>query len=210
MTVGRIPVIEGGIQPTIFDAKADLLTATANDTPARLAVGTNGQVLTADSTAGTGLAWAAPAGGGKLLQLVSATTATSTNTNSATYADITGMSVTITPTSNTSKILIMWASNNESGISGYDDSVGYAFFQLLRGASALVTDQRANFSESSGTGGNGRTLLNAFGFNYYDSPASTSSLTYKFQGKRQTVGGTQFCYWGSSYQQTLIAMEIGA
>jgi hypothetical protein len=57
MTVGRIPVIEGGIQPTIFDAKADLLTATANDTPARLAVGTNGLNLVADSTATTGLKW---------------------------------------------------------------------------------------------------------------------------------------------------------
>ncbi len=57
MTVGRIPVIEGGIQPTIFDAKADLLTATANDTPARLAVGTDYGFLQADSTQSTGLLW---------------------------------------------------------------------------------------------------------------------------------------------------------
>jgi hypothetical protein len=52
------------IQNTIVDAKGDLIGATASDTPARLAVGTNGQVLTADSTAGTGLKWATPAGSG--------------------------------------------------------------------------------------------------------------------------------------------------
>lgn len=47
----------------ILDAKGDLITATAADTPARLPVGTNGQVLTADSTASTGLAWATASSG---------------------------------------------------------------------------------------------------------------------------------------------------
>jgi hypothetical protein len=63
MTIGRIPSVEGGIQPTIFDAKADILTATAADTPARLAVGANNTVLTADSTTATGLKWATPSSG---------------------------------------------------------------------------------------------------------------------------------------------------
>lgn len=48
------------IQNAIVDAKGDLIGATAADTPARLAVGTDGQILTADSTAATGLAWATP------------------------------------------------------------------------------------------------------------------------------------------------------
>jgi hypothetical protein len=65
MTVGRIPNIEGGIQPTLFTTKGDLIAATAASNPARLGVGTNGQLLSADSTAATGLAWtAAPSSGG--------------------------------------------------------------------------------------------------------------------------------------------------
>jgi hypothetical protein len=57
MTVGRLPSIEGGIQPTIVDAKGDIIAASAADTPARLAVGNDGETLVADSSATTGLRW---------------------------------------------------------------------------------------------------------------------------------------------------------
>lgn len=52
------------IAATIVDAKGDLIAATAADTVARLAVGTNGQVLSADSAEVTGLKWIAAAAGG--------------------------------------------------------------------------------------------------------------------------------------------------
>lgn len=47
----------GGVSNSLVDAKGDLLTATANDTPARLGVGTNGHVLVAASGESTGLIW---------------------------------------------------------------------------------------------------------------------------------------------------------
>lgn len=51
--------LSGVIANSIVDAKADLITATADNTPARLAVGANGTVLTANSATATGLEWAA-------------------------------------------------------------------------------------------------------------------------------------------------------
>jgi hypothetical protein len=60
------------INPTIVDAKGDLIAATAADTVARLAVGTDAQVLTADSSTATGLKWATPTAGG--MTLISTTT----------------------------------------------------------------------------------------------------------------------------------------
>jgi hypothetical protein len=77
------------IQNTIVDAKGDLIAATAADTPARLAVGTNGQVLTADSTAATGLAWSTVAASGfSLISTQTMSAAASLNVNncfSSTY-----------------------------------------------------------------------------------------------------------------------------
>jgi len=59
MSTGRLGAGDTAIQPTILDAKGDLIVATAADTPARLAVGSNDTVLTADSSTATGLKWAA-------------------------------------------------------------------------------------------------------------------------------------------------------
>jgi hypothetical protein len=55
MTVGRIPSVEGGIQPTLLTTKGDIIVATGNATLVRQGVGANGTVLTADSAEADGL-----------------------------------------------------------------------------------------------------------------------------------------------------------
>ena len=64
------------INPNIVDAKGDIIAATAADTVARLAVGSNDQVLTADSSTATGLKWATPSAGGMTLINTGGTTLT--------------------------------------------------------------------------------------------------------------------------------------
>ena len=55
--------LDGKVDESLFDTKGDLLVASADNTPAKLSVGTNGYILTANSSATNGIEWAvAPAG----------------------------------------------------------------------------------------------------------------------------------------------------
>ena len=75
------------VNKTIVDAKGDIIAATAADTVSRLAVGANDTVLTADSTAATGMKWAAAGGGGGMTLLATTTLATATTTISSISQD---------------------------------------------------------------------------------------------------------------------------
>jgi len=191
------------LNPSTTLGDTNYASATAN-TNTRLAIGTTGQVLT---VAGGVPTWATPAGGGKLLQVVSATTTTSTNIASGTYTD-TGLTATITPTLNTSKILVLITQQFTLYQSATNANV-YGSIQLLRGATAVYTnDIEALVSNPVSAG---QTAINYSGIvsaHYLDSPATTSATTYKTQGNRQTAGYINF--QTNSSMGTIILMEIGA
>jgi hypothetical protein len=196
------------IAPTIVDAKGDLIAATAADTPARLAVGTNGQVLTADSTAATGLKWATAGGGGKVLQVVQGSYSTITTVASTTFTD-TGLSLSITPTSATSKILII--ANQQSNYSRSTYDCGHNL-RILRGATDIFTmGGSTNAGYMYVQNGTQTEKTEIVPLTYLDSPATTSATTYKIQGRAyNTASSGQAQYQYSNGLSVITLMEIGA
>lgn len=195
------------IQNAIVDAKGDLIAATAADTPARLAVGSNGQVLTADSTAATGMKWAAVSAG-KILQVVQATTTTATTVTGTTLTD-TNITASITPSSSSSRILVLVSATVQMYSSGSVNQIGMGM-NLLRG-STVVFEDNANgegwYITTSYTGYH--QLAGIQTITYVDSPATTSSTTYKVQIKASTASGTAKTS-DNSRTSSIILMEVGA
>lgn len=183
----------------------DTIYSSSGSTPARLGIGSTGQVLT---VAGGVPTWATPAGGGgKVLQVVSAQTTTKVTIASTSLTD-TGITASITPTSSTSKILVIIAANAYASAAVDNTQVGAA---LLRGATTLQTwDSSKNFLVIVGGGSTGYLAANN-SVVYLDSPATTSSITYKLQSNTQsTANSRQVVYQEGGSPGTITLMEIGA
>jgi len=163
------------------------------------------------------------ASAGQVIQVVSTnmpdTFFTSANSQTGTFADVTGtpnLSVTITPSSASNKILILCNINASAGANAY------TFWKLLRGSTSIgegnsdgasriecIRSQGMDFANFS----DGK--MNQIGFNYLDSPATTSATTYKIQCS--SYGNTIYVNYNGSNQNdtfsartssTITALEI--
>lgn len=157
-------------------------------------------------------------GAGAVLQVVSVTKTDTFSTTSTTFVDITGLSLSITPTSATSKILII-----VNAIGGSGGAAGaLCTFRLMRNSTAINVGNSASGYTQASVGGMRVPLdVNAswlVPMNFLDSPATTSAITYKVQGTIESntlrinstggdVANLQWSYRGAS---TITAMEIAA
>jgi hypothetical protein len=147
MTVGRIPSVEGGIQPTLLTTKGDIIVATGNATLVRQGVGTNGQVLTADSTQADGVIWSTPAGGGGMTLLASGTLSGASVVVSGlatTYRDLRIIINNYKPATDNDKFMVRM--NNDSTASRHR-SLGSS--QSNNGAPSETSIESSNGSDNS-------------------------------------------------------------
>ncbi len=186
---------------TAIDAKGDLVVGTGADTFSRLAVAsTAGYLLSVDSAEATGLKWAAPASGGKVLQVVASTYSVQTSNSTNTYAD-TGLTATITPTSATSKIAVF---ASQSGCRKSDgNATNQILLRLMRGASQIALTYGLYTNTLLDNADGSITLFKL------DEPATTSATTYKTQF-HNFFNGASVTVQNASSDSTIILMEIGA
>ena len=188
---------------TEIDAKGDLVVGTGADTFSRLAVAsTAGYLLSVDSNETTGLKWAAPAAGGKVLQVVQSVYSTEFSMSSSTFAD-TGLSVSITPSSASSKVLVL-VSQPIGVIRAASSAV--SDIRLVRDSTAVFTFKRPVGGVLTGV--TDMELWATAGFSYLDSPSTTSATTYKTQVASGSSYETKTNV--SNSNSSIIALEIGA
>ena len=178
-------------------------------------LGTDGQVFTSTG-AGLSQGFEAAAGGGKILQVVTVTKSDSFTTTS-TMVDITGLTVDITPSATSSKILVLSAINGSQEV-----GVTRGYLVLYRDSTAIfVGDAAGSRSRWSGSFSSTANSIAAGTVTscYVDSPSTTSAVTYKWQGGNGGNSGTFYINRTDGdaddatqirMASTITLMEIGA
>ena len=134
-----------------------------------------------------------------LANVVQGTFTSGTTNNTSTYAD-TGLTVTITPTSNTSKVLAMVAVQFLKELSNTG-----AKFRIVRGATTIAENQYVGYTNNS------VEKHEIYAMNFLDSPATTSATTYKVQFASQSnTAAVQVSAFGTASISTITVQEIPA
>jgi hypothetical protein len=170
-----------------------------------LTLGASGDTITIPS--GATLTNSGTATGfGKVLQVVQGTRTSNYTTTSTSFND-TGLTVSITPSLATSKVLIIvnhpqvYVEHTGSNIHNYTNII------LLRDATQLKSGSIGTFNYASSTTPSWYT---SYSLSHLDSPNTTSSVTYKTQGQAAaTVSTTLFMGGSATIINSIIAMEIG-
>jgi hypothetical protein len=149
---------------------------------------TDGTIVNADINASAAIAGTKLTGVGKVLQVVQTVkTDTFTQTQTTTFADITGLSVSITPSASANKILVIC-----NIYTGHTIGTQRTAFRLVRdstsiGGGTASGNRQSAIGQTQLDGANG---LASIGINFLDNPSTTSSTTYKVQMITDSNTGT--------------------
>jgi hypothetical protein len=195
--------IAGGTNYTAFKAQQQAANITYT-LPA--ADGTSGQVLSTNGSGG--LSFATP----RVLQIVNASTTTAVGVVTNVYTDTT-LTATITPTSATSKILILVMQACRYARTANTQGIG---IRILRDATVIyepATDANGPFiSYAALANVTSIDIRGNIQINYVDSPATTSAVTYKTQGRPYLTTSSGTCTFQinsvTNQQSTIILMEV--
>jgi len=145
---------------------------------------------------------------GKVLQVVMGTTSTSTTIASTSFTDTT-LTASITPSAASSKVLVFYAQQYKSFRGQSTQGVG---LQLVRGATAIQIIGPAKYAAFTwdGVSSGGAEFRTVTTSTFLDSPATTSSTTYKVQGGVLYTSNSGEMVCNNDSPSTIILMEIGA
>jgi len=193
-----------------------LIIGSTSGTPTAATL-TQGSGVTITNGAGT-ITIAATGGGGGWVQSVQTnlTTVNNTSVTGGSWSDIPGMSVSITPGSSSNKVMIL--AHITSGTDFSTTSIGY--FRLVRGSTAIDVSSAPQSNQLAATGflesNTSTSYTTTTAITFIDSPATTSSTTYKLQYTgfttctmyiNRTAADTN-SNTNSRYASTIIAVEI--